>query len=632
MRGGTRHALESCPMWNGKTVSIIFPTYNEKDSIRAAVEDFLASGYVDEVVVVNNNAAEGTDEEVRKTAARLIHEPMQGYGHALWRGMDECTGDLIILAEPDGTFSGGDVIKLLAFAQDVPVVFGTRTAREFVWEGANMGIFLKWGNYAVGKLMEFLFNTTFLSDVGCTMKLLHRSVYEHIRPQFTVGGSAFGPQLMMLCILNGYPFVEIPVNYRSRVGESSVTGSKVKAFFLGCSMINMILRYRVLSWIGRLPNVPTRHIHRLLVLGALLASGAFAAESKPETANFADGVHHYQNAADKTEYPRYTPEQVDEIAQNILLFQRDNGGWSSNWDPLRILGPEEAARIPSQRPNLDTTLDNRASYPQTEYLASAFNLTQNAAYRDAAIRGLQFLLKAQHPSGAWPHSWPDTKNYRPHLTFMDDVTVGTLTTVRKAARGEAPFTFLPQELRDQLAEATRRGEAALLKLQVVVDGTPTVWAGQYDEKTLEPTNARPFELVSLVSAESVNVVRYLMSIENPNPEVTRAIEAAIAWFKAATIHGLRVERVKIAPTRFPNHTATVDVVATPDPAAPPTWARFYEIGTNRPFMANRDGKKVYSLAEVALERRTGYAWYTRAPAPLLDDEYPRWNAEHPATP
>lgn len=240
-------------MWNGKRVSVIFPTYNEKDSIREAVEDFLASGYVDEVVVVNNNAAEGTDGEVRQTPARLVHEPRQGYGFAIRRGLDEATGGLLIISEPDGTFSGHDVVKLLAFSDDVPVVFGTRTAREFVWEGANMGIFLKFGNYAVGKLIEFLFNTTFLSDVGCSMRLLHRDVFERIRPQFAVGGSAFGPHLMLLIILNGIPFVEIPVNYRRRVGESSVTGNKVRAFFLGCEMIAMVLRYRLRSWLGWRP-------------------------------------------------------------------------------------------------------------------------------------------------------------------------------------------------------------------------------------------------------------------------------------------------------------------------------------------------------------------------------------------
>ena len=144
------------------------------------------------------------------------------------------------------------MIKLLAYSDDVPVVFGTRTQREFVWEGANMGIFLKWGNWAVGKLVEFLFNTTLLTDVGCTMRLFRRSAYETIAPHFTVGGSAFGPQLLLLTILHKIPFIEIPVNYRKRVGESSVTGSKVRAFVLGCNMIAMILRYRILSWVGLL--------------------------------------------------------------------------------------------------------------------------------------------------------------------------------------------------------------------------------------------------------------------------------------------------------------------------------------------------------------------------------------------
>ena len=241
-------------MWNDKRVSVIFPTYNEKNSIRAAIEEFFASGYVDEIIVVNNNAEEGTDDEVRSTNARLVYEEQQGYGHAIQKGLEEATGDLLIISEPDGTFSGHDVIKLLAFSDDVDVVFGTRTAREFVWEGANMGIFLKWGNYAVGKLMEFLFNTTFLSDVGCSMRLLPRRVYDKIKEQFDVGGSHFGPHLMLLIILNGFAFVEIPVNYRKRVGKSSVTGDTFTALCLGCRMIAMIVECRLKSWLGIFPR------------------------------------------------------------------------------------------------------------------------------------------------------------------------------------------------------------------------------------------------------------------------------------------------------------------------------------------------------------------------------------------
>jgi hypothetical protein len=107
-----------------------------------------------------------------------------------------------------------------------------------------MGLFLKWGNWAVAKLTEALFNCTTLSDVGCTLRLFRRETLQLIRPRLTIGGSHFGPQLLMEVIAHKIPFVEVPVNYRRRVGSSSVTGSLWKALFLGCQMILMVLGYR----------------------------------------------------------------------------------------------------------------------------------------------------------------------------------------------------------------------------------------------------------------------------------------------------------------------------------------------------------------------------------------------------
>jgi glycosyltransferase involved in cell wall biosynthesis len=231
-------------MWKNKKVSVIFPTYNEKDSIRQAIEDFFSSGFVDEIVVVNNNAVEGTDEEVKKTKAKLVYEKRQGYGYAIWKGLQEATGDYLIISEPDGTFEGKDVIKLLAYSDDFDYVLGTRTTRELIWKGANMNFFLKWGNWIVAKLMEFLYNTTTLTDVGCTMRLIKRNLYEKIRQFFTVGREHFGPEMTLLVIKTGTKFIEIPVNYKPRVGKSSVTGSMRKAFFLGLKMMFLILRYK----------------------------------------------------------------------------------------------------------------------------------------------------------------------------------------------------------------------------------------------------------------------------------------------------------------------------------------------------------------------------------------------------
>lgn len=231
-------------MWKGQTVSVVLGTYAEKDSIRVVIEEFFATGVVDEVIVVNNNAEPGTAEEVEQTDARQVFEPRQGYGHAYRRGLDEATGDLVVLSEPDGTFLARDIVKLLTYSDDCDAVFGTRTTREMIWQGANMGWFLKWGNWAVAKLVEVLFNTSHLSDVGCTYRLLRRELAEAIRPGFTVGSSHFGPELMLLVIASGARFVEVPVNYLPRVGESSVTGDFGKALKLGLQMIAFVLWFR----------------------------------------------------------------------------------------------------------------------------------------------------------------------------------------------------------------------------------------------------------------------------------------------------------------------------------------------------------------------------------------------------
>ncbi len=235
---------------------MIFPTYNEKDSIRAAIEEFQYNGIADEIIVVNNNAAAGTSEEVAKTSAKEVLETRQGYGAAIRRGFKESEGDYIIVSEPDGTFRGKDMVKLLSYADDFDVVYGSRTVKELIWEGANMGIFLKWGNYSVAKMMEFLFNTTSLTDVGCTMRCINRKALKHIEPFFTVNGSFFGPEMMLLSILMKLRVIQIPMNYSKRIGSSSVTGNKRVAFRLGMRMILLILEYRIRGWLfpGKYPT------------------------------------------------------------------------------------------------------------------------------------------------------------------------------------------------------------------------------------------------------------------------------------------------------------------------------------------------------------------------------------------
>src|SRR5436190_7141053 len=185
-------------MWNSRTVSIVLPAYNEEQYIRPAVEDFFLDGIVDEVIVVDNNSRDRTAEEAAATRARVVREAAQGYGHALRRGLREATGDLVIMAEPDGTFVGRDVMKLLAYADDFEMVCGTRTTRELVWRQANMGWFLRVGNYVVAKLLEVLHNTCSLSDCGCTFRLVRRPGVERFVDNLTVQRSHFLPEMVIL--------------------------------------------------------------------------------------------------------------------------------------------------------------------------------------------------------------------------------------------------------------------------------------------------------------------------------------------------------------------------------------------------------------------------------------------------
>lgn len=230
-------------MYGSRTVSVVLPAYNEEKYIRSAVTDFFIADVVDEVVVVDNNSRDGTAAEARQTKARLVSETAQGYGNALRRGLREATGDLVILAEPDGTFMGRDVLKLLAYADDFDMVCGTRTTRELIWAQANMGWFLRVGNWSVAKMLQLLYGGPSLSDCGCTLRLTHRAALQQFQDDLTVGGSHFLPEMVILALRRGLRVIEVPVNYRGRVGESKITGSLKGTLTTGFRMIGLIVRY-----------------------------------------------------------------------------------------------------------------------------------------------------------------------------------------------------------------------------------------------------------------------------------------------------------------------------------------------------------------------------------------------------
>ena len=305
-------------------------------------------------------------------------------------------------------------------------------------------------------------------------------------------------------------------------------------------------------------------------------------------------------------------------AEMELLFQNEDGGWPKNveWDAFKTL--KDAKNGSEQNKRLKSTFDNSATYTQIRSLAKSYISTNNLHYRLAVQRGLNYLFREQRPSGGWRGSDVDA------ITYNDDAMVGVMRLLRDVSKGHVPFEWIEKRTRRSAERALQQAIRVTLDCQIKVRGRRTAWCQQHDHQTLNPVKARTYELPSISGAESVDIVRFLMEIESPSMEVIDAIESAIAWFRKSAINGIRIDSFPIKPVKEGNKTISNDIRVVRDIDAKPIWARFYEIDTNRPFLCNRDGIKVYSLAEVKLERRTGYSWYGSYARSLLAKDFPEW--------
>lgn len=309
----------------------------------------------------------------------------------------------------------------------------------------------------------------------------------------------------------------------------------------------------------------------------------------------------------------YGTAEARAVSDIVLTYQQADGGWPKNID--MTVAPPAAVR------RHESTIDNGATTTQVQLLARVFAATGDARYRDAAVRGVDYLLAAQYPNGGWPQVYPLKQDYSRHITFNDDAMALVLRVLDDAAAGREPWAFVDAARRQRAATAVEKSVDVILKSQVRVGGTPTAWCAQHDEVTLEPRKARAYEHPSLSGRETVGIARFLMTRQGPNMRVINAVESAVTWLRAAALHGWRVERVTDGSKQN-----GWDRVMRREPEAPPLWARFYEIETNRPIFSGRDGVIRYKLSEIEHERRTGYAWVGDWPRALLEDEYPAWKA------
>jgi PelA/Pel-15E family pectate lyase len=314
----------------------------------------------------------------------------------------------------------------------------------------------------------------------------------------------------------------------------------------------------------------------------------------------------------------YASAAARALADSVVRYQAPDGGWPKNTD-LGTPPPSPGARAGAGADVTWSTIDNNGTTMPMQFLALVASATGEARYRASFLRGFDYLLAAQYPNGGWPQFFPLRQGYYAHITYNDNAMVNVLIVLRDAAAGKAPYVFVDETRRTKARAAVSRGIDIILKTQVRQNGKLTAWCAQHDEKTLAPAWARAYEPPSLSGSESVGIVRFLMEIEKPTPEIVAAIEGAVAWLRSVAIPGLRLETFTAADGRR-------DRRVVPDPSAGPLWARFYELGTNRPIFLGRDSVVRYAYSEIEYERRNGYAYYGTWPASLLEADVPRWRA------
>ena len=354
--------------------------------------------------------------------------------------------------------------------------------------------------------------------------------------------------------------------------------------------------------------------HQLLLL-LMIVSAAFGCWLKLDQVAHAQAAPIKWRDALRQTREWYGSAEAARIADNLIAYQRESGGWPKNIDMAVLLSESQRADIAKEKGAADSTIDNDATYTQLIFLARVYTLQKLPRYRESFLQGFDYLLKAQYDNGGWPQYYPIRKGYYQHITFNDNAMIGVMQLLRDVAQRKPDYTFVDEARAARADKSVAKGIECILKTQIVVRGKRTVWCAQHDEVTLAPAPARAYEHISLSGQESVGIVQFLMGIEHPDNRIVEAVESAVVWFKSAQLNGIRWVEIAGPP---------VDHIVVADHSAAPLWARFYEIATNRPIFSGRDSVIKYKVAEIESERRNGYRWYTDAPAKLIDRDYPAW--------
>jgi len=291
----------------------------------------------------------------------------------------------------------------------------------------------------------------------------------------------------------------------------------------------------------------------------------------------------------------------DRYAKNIITWQMEHGGFGLH-DATFYEKPWDGFKKRSVWVNEGRELgnfDDDATVAEIRFLAEVYNTTTDlelkTSIKSSVARGLQFIFTSQYENGGWPQVYPKRYKvtYSNNVTLNDNAMIRNMVLLSDILADVVPFDndLVATTIKNDIFPRLNSAVDYLLKVQIKNNNELTIWSSQYDQVTDKPASARRYELVSKSTRESVGVLTYLMNWPEQKNEVVASVSGGLSWF----------EKHKTLNMTFYKGTFSKKKGAE-------LWYRYYEVDSNIPFFAGRDGIKKYDLALVEEERRNNYSW------------------------
>ncbi|MBD3891591.1 glycosyltransferase family 2 protein [Olleya marilimosa] len=223
-------------------IKVIIPAYNEQDSIAQVIKDI--PSIVDEVIVVSNNSTDLTEANAKNAGATVLQENNKGYGYACLKGMDyiakqDSKPDIVVFLDGDYSDYPEELTKIVApiIDQNMDFVIGARV-KKLREEGSMMPQQV-FGNWLATTLMSLFFGAKF-SDLGPFRAIKYDKLLALNMVDKTYGWTV---EMQLKVLKQKLSYIEVPVNYRNRIGVSKVSGTIKGSIFAGVKILTWIFKY-----------------------------------------------------------------------------------------------------------------------------------------------------------------------------------------------------------------------------------------------------------------------------------------------------------------------------------------------------------------------------------------------------